>query len=191
LQLLTPDVAVIERSLCSCDHRKSLIILVHPGTCFAGRLLSRISVEFSPESVLVSFRVYFSFIFQDLFFLRLFAFKKNFLFASLDIMLFLVYPGQKLGPLNGPNCIPMDPPVHTAWGDFDGECRCRWPRVQLQLCKNKALCFQLGAVGVTALQADSCRSQMRGEHRGSEAMLWQTVVETDTTYMQQCQARSW
>ena len=36
-------------------------------------------------------------------------------------MLFMVVPGTKLGPLNGPNCIPKDPPVETAWGTFDGE----------------------------------------------------------------------
>lgn len=34
-------------------------------------------------------------------------------------MLFLV-AGTRLGAINGPNCIPMDPPEHTAWGDFDG-----------------------------------------------------------------------
>jgi hypothetical protein len=36
-------------------------------------------------------------------------------------MLYMVVPrGQSLGPLNGPNCIPKDPPVVTAWGTFDG-----------------------------------------------------------------------
>jgi hypothetical protein len=46
-------------------------------------------------------------------------------------MLFMVVPGTKLGPLNGPNCIPKDPPVETAWGVFDGErsCRRRGPAV--------------------------------------------------------------
>ena len=47
----------------------------------------------------------------------------NYFFLSrpFTIMLFMAIPqGQKLGPLNGPNCIPMDPPVETAWGTFDG-----------------------------------------------------------------------
>jgi hypothetical protein len=36
-------------------------------------------------------------------------------------MLYMVVPrGQSLGPLNGPNCIPKNPPVGTAWGTFDG-----------------------------------------------------------------------
>jgi len=36
-------------------------------------------------------------------------------------MLYMVVPrGQSLGPLNGPNCIPKNPPVVTAWGTFDG-----------------------------------------------------------------------
>ena len=42
--------------------------------------------------------------------------------------LFMVIPaGQKLGPLNGPNCIPKDPPVEPAWGTFDGASRRRVP----------------------------------------------------------------
>lgn len=49
-------------------------------------------------------------------------------------MLFMVVPGTKLGPLNGPNCIPADPPVETAWGTFDGEpCHRGIPAVWLLL----------------------------------------------------------
>jgi len=41
-------------------------------------------------------------------------------------MLFIVPFGSKLGPLNGPNCIPAAKPEVTNWGTFDGEL-CRLP----------------------------------------------------------------